>query len=226
MTEAKGPAWLDKATATIRTSIDERVRYCREQWGDPEKPLLADAHALLDDRFVLDILQRNAIHRGSDHALLWMLRQEVKHRLSTGELTAEGLLDPLGPPVAISRDRWPLFEIDFDKSTASLAGAEIAGIHVWGQSAATGAPLLAPAEPSDESAETPIQRRTRTERALTEWARRYYAAEKAAGRKVSQLQLAKDANAALSPLKVTRRMARNESRRQGALMPGEKVGRR
>jgi hypothetical protein len=225
MAEQKGqvPAWVARRAVEVKAQIEKLVQTYRIDWGTPIKPLLAESHALLDDEFVADVLRRNPKH-WAERALIELLRQEVLRQLSSGKLIAEGLQNPAGYPVPIPTERWRLLQVDFDGSEASLAGETIAGIRVW-RSAAIGAPL-GPAAPSATTVETRAQRMARATRELADWALKYVAEERTAGRKVGQVQFWKDAQKALAPLEVTREMARRELRKHGTLRRGEKTGRR
>jgi hypothetical protein len=227
MAEQKGqaPAWVARRAAENKAQIEELVQAYRAYWGRPSMPLLADAHALLEDEFIAGVLRRHPQHR-AERALIELLRQEVLRQLSAGELAAEGLQGPLDRPAPIPAERWLVFQVDFERSEASLAGGTIAGICVWRPSAAIDAAPVVPAALSAEPVETPAQRRERTKRELAKWARGYLAAESVAGRKVSQGQFWTDAKEALAPRKVTRLMARDELAKHGTLKPGEKADRR
>ncbi|MGO9773697.1 MAG: hypothetical protein ACLPSW_29960 [Roseiarcus sp.] len=226
MAEQKGqvPAWAARRAVENKAQIEELVQTYRSDWGRPSKPLLADAHTLLDDEYIAGVLTGHPKRR-AERALIELLRQEVRRQLSAGKLVAEGLRNPADYPVPIPAEQWPLLQVDFDGSEASLASGTIAGIRVRRSSAAIGAVPLGPAAPSAVPVETRAQRRVRAKRELAEWAPRYLAAESAAGRKVDQRQFCKDAQKALAPLEVTRQMARDELRKHGTLKPGEKTGR-
>ena len=202
------------------------MRAYRADWGRPTKPLLASAHALLEDELIAAVLTGNPEHRRSERALISLLRGEVRHQLSAGELAAECLRDPIGKPEHIPAERWALLDVNFDRSEASLAGLTIAGVRVWRPSTTISAAPPVPAAPSVEPRETPAQRKARTERKLVTWSEQYMATERAAGRKVSANQFWKDAQQEFRDLTVTRAMAREVLRPYGTLKPGEKARRR
>lgn len=79
MAEQKGqvPAWAARRAVENKAQIEELVQTYRSDWGRPSKPLLADAHTLLDDEYIAGVLTGHPKRR-AERALIELLRQEVR----------------------------------------------------------------------------------------------------------------------------------------------------